>query len=569
MRAAQEGIRDLLIRGKAAAKAGDMEEARFYLRWVLRREELTEERRIEALLWLNEALDDPVEKRDCLETILAYNPYHPQARRKLAILDGKLSPDEIVNPEKFGPAIDRGPSLCPECSGALVFSADGASRSCERCGWAPGDALPLTEEPAELLSRGIAAVKAGERREAERCLEAVTRQAAATAAEQIHAWTWLSGVRQGAAEKRACLEAVLRLDPENSVAVRGLAQLESAPDSIPGAEPEQATTRRFTCPQCGGKMAFDAAGQQLRCTYCGYEQHLLAALRDDGRVDEQDFTLALATAKGHTRPEKTQAFQCQGCHASFILAPGVLSLECPYCGSAHVVQRPDRELIPPEAILPFAVEQQDAKRYFLQWLQEKKLVEEALITMPHGLYLPVWTFDVGGSLSWNGVLVQADRQGGRRIPQSGEYFLDEDDLLVPASHTLPADLQEIMETFETEELEPYAPSFLAAWPAEIYEISVSDASLAARQQTLEKHRASVRGQIRPDPFFGEKIRDLRISSRNIAVYAYKLALLPVWVARYRYAEKVYRVVINGRTGEVRGQQPLNWFRKLLKRPKDL
>ena len=564
MRIAQGGIRDLLVRGKAAAKAGDMEEARFYLRWVLRSEGLTEERKIEALFWLSESLDDPVEKRDCLETILAYKPYHPQARRKLAILDGKLSPDEIVNPEKFGPAIDRGPSLCPECGGALVFSADGDSRHCERCGWEPGDALLLTEEPAELLKRGIAALKAGERREAARCLETVTRQAAATAAEQISAWLWLSGVRQGVAETRACLESVLRLDPENYIATRGLAQLESAPVSTPEPELETVTPRRFTCPQCGGKMAFDAAGQQLRCTYCGYEQHLLAARRSDDRVDEQDFTLALATAKGHTRPEKTQAFQCQGCRASFILAPGVLSLECPYCGSAHVVQRPDRELIPPEAILPFAVEQQEAQRYFLQWLKEKKLLEEALITVPHGLYLPVWTFDVGGSLAWNGVLIQADRHGGRRIPQSGEYFLDEDDLLVPASHTLPADLLEIMKTFETVELEPYAPSFLADWPAEIYEIAVSDASLAARQQTLEKHRLSVQRQLCPNSLSGEKIHDLRISSRNIAIYAYKLVLLPVWVARYRHEGQHYRVVINGRTGEVRGQQPLNWFRKLLK-----
>ncbi|MCD4739299.1 MAG: hypothetical protein K8R89_08580, partial [Anaerolineae bacterium] len=356
-----------------------------------------------------------------------------------------------------------------------------------------------------------------------------------------------------------------RLDPENSVAARGLSQLERSSVSSPEREePEQVTTRSFTCPQCGGKMAFDAAGQYLLCTYCGYEQRLLAALRGDGHVDEQDFTLALATAKGHTRPEKTQAFQCQGCRASFILAPGVLSLECPYCGSAHVVQRPDRELIPPEAILPFAVEQPEAKWYFLQWLKEEKLVEEALITTPHGLYLPVWTFDVGGSLAWNGLLIQADRQGGRRSSQSGEYFLDEDDLLVPASHTLPADLLEIMETFETVELEPYASSFLADWPAEIYEIAVSDASLAARQQTLEKHRSSVQSQLRPNPLSGERIHDLRISSRNIAIYAYKLVLLPVWVARYRYEEQHYRVVINGRTGEVRGQQPLNWFRKLLK-----
>ena len=565
MGTAQGNIRDLLIRGKAAAKAGDLQEARFYLRWVLRSEELAEPQEIEALFWLSESVEDPAEKREFLETILAYNPYHPQARRKLAILDGKLSPDELVDPDKLGRQAEQGPALCAECGGALVFTPDGSARRCERCGWEPWASLPLDEEPAELLARGIAAFKAGERRAAERSLRAVTQQSAAAPAEQIRAWLWLSGVRQGVGEKRVCLESVLRLDPENSLALRGLTQLESSALSVPEkTEPEEAVAQRFTCPQCGGKLGFDAAGQQLRCHYCGYERRLLEALRDEGSVDESDFTLALATAKGHTHPEKTQAFECEGCRAAFILAPGVLALECPYCGSAHVVQQPDRELIPPEGVLPFAVEAEEARRYFIRWLQQEKLAEEALTTRPHGLYLPVWTFDVGGSLAWNGVLVQSNQQGGRRIPQSGEYFLDEDDLLVAASHTLPADLLEIMKTFETVELEPYAPSLLADWPAEIYEISVSDASLVARKQTLEKYRALVRDQLRPNLLSGEKMREVRISSRNIAIYAYKLVLLPVWVARYRYAEKTYRVVINGRTGEVCGQQPLNWFGKLVK-----
>jgi hypothetical protein len=45
-------VRDLLTRGIAAAKAGNREEARFYLEWVLITE-ATEEQRLQAWLWLS------------------------------------------------------------------------------------------------------------------------------------------------------------------------------------------------------------------------------------------------------------------------------------------------------------------------------------------------------------------------------------------------------------------------------------------------------------------------------------------------------------------------------------
>jgi hypothetical protein len=36
---------------------------------------------------------------------------------------------------------------------------------------------------------------------------------------------------------------------------------------------------------------------------------------------------------------------------------------------------------------------------------------------------------------------------------------------------------------------------------------------------------------------------------------FKHVLLPVWLASYRYQNKPFRVVINGRTGQVTGERP--------------
>ena len=53
----------------------------------------------QANYYLSQVEDDPRQKRQFLEETLAIDMGHAAARRALAILDGKLNPDEIVNPD--------------------------------------------------------------------------------------------------------------------------------------------------------------------------------------------------------------------------------------------------------------------------------------------------------------------------------------------------------------------------------------------------------------------------------------------------------------------------------------
>src|SRR5215211_5786343 len=92
-----DNARDLLIYGVAAAKADSKEEARNYLEWVLRTDADLDQQ-AEAWYWLSRITGDPKEKRDCLENVLSIYPRHPEARRDLAILDGRLRPEAMHDP---------------------------------------------------------------------------------------------------------------------------------------------------------------------------------------------------------------------------------------------------------------------------------------------------------------------------------------------------------------------------------------------------------------------------------------------------------------------------------------
>jgi hypothetical protein len=439
----------------------------------------------------------------------------------------------------------------------------------------------------DLLTRGISAAKAKEKDEARFYLEWVLRSDA-DRQQKAQAWLWLSGISENQADKRDCLEEVLVLDPSNMLARRGLAILEGRldpaevidPDRQPATPqeepPKSVKAQRFVCHKCGGKMAFSPDGKALRCEYCGDKQTLFEAMNQGAMVQEHDFVVAMATVKGHAHPVGMQTLSCEGCGASFVLAPDVLSLNCCYCGSAHVVELPEtRELIPPEGLIPFSLTQEAARGVFHQWLKKRKFGNQVKVAPMRGLYMPAWTFDLAGELRWQchtyrdegpsfgvgGLSLSLSNSNNTRrlVLEKGSHPVYEDDILVPASHKLSADLiMAEMDSFLLGDVVPYDRAYLADWPAEVYQVSVSDASLVARRRMLERSRRFVTTRLQAT--LGS-VSDLQFNTAGVVVESYKLVLLPVWVLRYCHQKTVYHVFINGQTGKVRAQMPRNWLQK--------
>jgi|WetSurMetagenome_2_1015567.scaffolds.fasta_scaffold19411_4 DNA-directed RNA polymerase subunit RPC12/RpoP len=135
-----ESVRDLLVRGTAAARSGDEKEAKFYLEWMLDLDADLEQK-IEAWYWLSKVSSDIKQKRNYLEDILANQPFHLLARRDLMIIDGKLDPNEIIDPnqipiqhlingERKAEVLSY---TCPNCGGRMVYTPDGNALTCEYC----------------------------------------------------------------------------------------------------------------------------------------------------------------------------------------------------------------------------------------------------------------------------------------------------------------------------------------------------------------------------------------------------------------------------------------------------
>ncbi len=145
----ETSLRISLQQGIYAAKQKERNEAIFHLERIILSGDTTDKMRAEAWLWLSEVYEDAANKRECLEQVLALEPTNGMARRGLALLDGRLRAEEIVDPNQISQSVPEEPRevkaeqfVCPNCASRMIYAPDGQGLRCEFCGYVQ----PLGEE---------------------------------------------------------------------------------------------------------------------------------------------------------------------------------------------------------------------------------------------------------------------------------------------------------------------------------------------------------------------------------------------------------------------------------------
>jgi len=428
----------------------------------------------------------------------------------------------------------------------------------------------------ELLKSGIIEAKAGHKEAARRYFD---RSVYSSNDHDVlaEAWFWMSEVIDDATEKRKALENCLAHDLQHTRARKSLAILDGKlkvdeiinPDKLPLA-PESlrvANVERFMCPKCGGRMSFAPDGQSLVCEYCSRNQRFTA---QPGSTNEKDFLITMATARGHGKPLNQQVFHCEGCGCEFILPPNQISSTCVYCDSPHVVNWESEEgLLAPDGIIPHKFGQEQAVNFLINWIEGNKIKPEKKVEFPRGVYLPLWTFDLGGMIDYVGETVdQSNIQLGkqpRTIRVRDSYPVQMNDIPIPASRKLSAVFLKLIPTFELKAIKPYDPRYLANWPAEVYDIPMAEASLDARSYSFKHYKRDLPNLLAP-------MQISSTSSAKMTVESFRLTLLSVWVTELPFGGREHLVLINGWNGIVASDLPekkkesgrlMDWLKDLI------
>jgi DNA-directed RNA polymerase subunit RPC12/RpoP len=351
--------------------------------------------------------------------------------------------------------------------------------------------------------------------------------------------------------------------------------------SQPAAPP---SGKLFPCPNCGAKVEFDPRTRALKCPYCGHTAVIPETEADFEAVVERDFEEYLAKqdagADAVIAGRSTQT-RCTGCGAMVLLEDRVVTEKCPFCGT-HLENKPESAagMIPPESLLPFAVDTRLAREAFDRWLHglwfaPTELKRVANLGQLSGVYVPYWTYDAMTYTRYRGergddyqdteTYTERDAQGNmvrktrtvtrtRWSPASGqvEHFFD--DVLVCGSKSMPPQLITYLEPWDLENLEGFRPEFLSGFKTERYAVGLAEGFDEAKLM-MEPGIASL---IRRD-IGGDHQRISWKKTKYLAV-TFKHLLIPVWVANYRYNDRLFQIVINGRNGKLSGERPYSWWK---------
>ena len=336
--------------------------------------------------------------------------------------------------------------------------------------------------------------------------------------------------------------------------------------------------RQFPCTQCGAKVEFAPGTDALACPYCGNHVEIAAS---DQAIEEHDFLEAASASLGDgAETEEVSSVRCQSCAALVEPSPSHEAFPCPYCGSSIVATAKSQRLLKPQALLPFKIPRGRATELFRSWIIGLWFAPNALKQMARlegrlqGLYTPYWTYDADTVSRYTGqrgdnytvTRTRTVTRDGKRVtetyqdteirwrPASGTVRRDFDDMLVCGSKSLPRDLAEALEPWDLGNLTPYADEYLSGFLAERYQIDVKGGWIRATERMDDVIRHDVERDIGGDH---QRIHSLDTRHSEIT---FKHVLLPMWICSYRYRDKIYRFLVNARTGEVQGQRPWSWVK---------
>lgn len=331
---------------------------------------------------------------------------------------------------------------------------------------------------------------------------------------------------------------------------------------------------QFECKQCGFELDHEIGQNSLVCQSCGAAEPI--------EVDKFNIfhsTPYETTVLGLVSSEPNNIHhhvRCDTCGAGFDFAENVHADECPFCGSNIVVPVNLQRQLMPDAVLPFDIKEEQANHSFRDWIKglwfaPNSLKRLAIRKHPiQGTYIPYWGFDADtysryrGERGTNYTTTVTVRVNGKTQTRtvtkirwrnvSGDVSHEFDNVLVPASEIMSQKLTSSMNKWNLSKSQKYSPKYLSGYRSELYQVGLPRGYEYGKKIMLGVIRRLIRRDIGGDH---QRIHSVDTQYSQVG---YKLMLMPLWASAFIYNKKTFQFIINGQTGQVKGDRPYSWVK---------
>ena len=315
------------------------------------------------------------------------------------------------------------------------------------------------------------------------------------------------------------------------------------------------------CENCGGLLNYDISEGKLKCESC-----------DSLFVPEEYADKTAAKEDTDGKKYSVSVFTCPNCGGSISSNEAEAIEYCLYCGSFVTLTSQVEKVQKPNFIMPFSKTKEDCVKSYSKMIGHKlyapkEFRDEKFLSGFKGIYIPYWTYgyEYGPNATLTGV---TENRRGDYIHK--QYYSIEcnaegelDGISFDASSSFDDDISSRITPFDTKKLKPFKTPYMFGFFADTADIPAGvynkEAASIARDQiwdsVISNPEISDKNPNRP----GEKSFD---ETFNLKEKKY-LSMLPIWFLTWRNKDRVAYSVVNGESGSIYSEVPVDVKRYLL------
>ncbi|MCL1835223.1 MAG: hypothetical protein FWG48_03590 [Oscillospiraceae bacterium] len=342
-----------------------------------------------------------------------------------------------------------------------------------------------------------------------------------------------------------------------------------------------AQVTNYQCPNCMAGLRFDGASGRLVCDYCSNsfdvamveqlfaeKEQAAASAGVDPRWDISMTGNFSAEEAAHLR-----GYTCPSCGAEIICDDTTAATSCPYCGNPTVVPGQYQDQLRPDYVIPFRLEKTAAIEALKKYYKKKKFLPKGFSEANHveeikGVYVPFWLYDgeADAFMRFHCTKSTTYKSGDYRVTDTDHFRVTREGTVafekVPAdgSSKMPNAHMDSIEPFNYVDLRPFSSAYLPGFMADKYDEDAEFCSPRANERIKNSTEQAMLGTISG---YSKVTREY--SSINLRRGDVKYALLPVWLLSTRWSNQSFLFAMNGQTGKLIGDLPVDkgrywsWF----------
>ncbi len=313
----------------------------------------------------------------------------------------------------------------------------------------------------------------------------------------------------------------------------------------------------YQCPNCNGNLKFNIKRQKMLCEHCN-------SIFDPYQFGE---------AEGAKQSEfEVTVFTCPQCGGELFTTDNEMTDFCSFCGSSVVFESRIANEKRPDYIIPFQKTKDDCKEEYLKLIDKAFFVPKALKSPEYidgfrAIYMPYWIYDVKQqekiNLSGKRKVANNDYVITSYYSFDGNLSASYEGIMYDGSSSFSDNMSRKLVPYKLNGMREFSAAFMSGFYADAADMEAAVYEDDVVDFTEHKTGEYVKNYYELEPYALDTSDSSIREQIGTKITKEVQAMLPVWFMSYRNKDWVAYAAVNGQTGKVVADLPVDLKKYML------